>query len=53
MADVFLHRHRVTYAECTVGNHVYYSRYLDLLESARASSSATLASRLANFRRKT
>ena len=34
-AQVFSHRHRVTYAECTVGNHVYYSRYLDLLESAR------------------
>ena len=27
--------HRVTYADCTVGNHIYYSRYLDLLESAR------------------
>lgn len=34
-ASVFLHRHRVTYAECTVGNHVYYARYLDLLEAAR------------------
>ena len=34
-AQVFCHRHRVTYAECTVGNHVYYSRYLDLLETAR------------------
>ncbi len=31
----FRHRHRVTYAECTVGNHVYYSRYLDILEAAR------------------
>jgi acyl-CoA thioester hydrolase len=31
------HRHplRVTYADCTVGNHVYYSRYLDWLEAAR------------------
>jgi acyl-CoA thioester hydrolase len=27
--------HRVTYAECTVGDHVYHSRYLDLLEAAR------------------
>jgi acyl-CoA thioester hydrolase len=27
--------HRVSYAECTLGNHIYYSRYLDLLESAR------------------
>jgi|SRR6185436_9802108 len=31
----FSHTHRVTYAECTVGNHVYYGRYLDLLEEAR------------------
>src|SRR3989442_1198243 len=33
--QVFRHPHRVTYAECTVGNHVYYARYLDLLEEAR------------------
>lgn len=32
---VFRHEHRVTYAECTVGNHIYYSRYLDILEAAR------------------
>ncbi len=32
---VFKHIHRVTYSECTVGNHIYYSRYLDLLEEAR------------------
>lgn len=32
---VFRHHHRVTYAECTVGNHIYYARYLDLLEEAR------------------
>lgn len=31
----FTHRRRITYSECTVGNHVYYSRYLDLLEEAR------------------
>lgn len=31
----FVHRHRITYAECTTGNHVYYSRYLDMLEAAR------------------
>ncbi len=30
-----IHTHRVTYADCTLGNHVYYSRYLDLLEAAR------------------
>lgn len=32
---MFIHTHRVTYAECTIGNHVYYARYLDLLEGAR------------------
>ena len=26
---------RVTYADCTPGNHVYYGRYLDFLEAAR------------------
>ena len=31
----FRYSHRVTYAECTLGNHVYYARYLDLLEAAR------------------
>src|SRR5215510_4202835 len=31
----FSHIHRVSYAECTLGNHIYYSRYLDLLETAR------------------
>ncbi len=34
-ATGFIHQHRVTYADCTVGNHVYYARYLDLLEAAR------------------
>jgi acyl-CoA thioester hydrolase len=34
-AAPFRHRHRVTYAECTLGNHVYYGRYLDILEEAR------------------
>ena len=33
--SVFQYSHRVTYAECTVGNHIYYARYLDLLEAAR------------------
>lgn len=27
--------HRVTYAECTVGNHIYYGNYPQLLEAAR------------------
>ena len=32
---MFIYSHRVTYAECTVGNHIYHSHYLDLLEAAR------------------
>jgi acyl-CoA thioester hydrolase len=32
---IFRHQHRVIYAECTLGNHVYYARYLDMLEAAR------------------
>jgi acyl-CoA thioester hydrolase len=35
MPEIFRHKHRVTYAECTVGNHIYYGRYLNLLEEAR------------------
>jgi acyl-CoA thioester hydrolase len=35
MAETFRYPHRVTYAECTLGNHIYHSRYLDLLEAAR------------------
>ena len=34
-ATIFRHQHRVSYAECTLGNHVYHARYLDLLEKAR------------------
>lgn len=34
-ATPFVHVHRITYAECTLGNHVYHSRYLDILEAAR------------------
>jgi acyl-CoA thioester hydrolase len=30
-----LHLHRVTYAECTLGNHVYHGCYLEWLEAAR------------------
>ncbi len=33
--NVFHHPHRVIYADCTLGNHVYHARYLDLLEAAR------------------
>jgi acyl-CoA thioester hydrolase len=34
-ALVFRHAHRVTYSECTLGNHVYYGRFLDFMEEAR------------------
>jgi acyl-CoA thioester hydrolase len=34
-SSIFKYQHRVLYGECTVGNHVYYSRYLDMLEAAR------------------
>ncbi len=32
---IFRHIYRVVYADCTIGNHIYYSRYLDILEAAR------------------
>jgi acyl-CoA thioester hydrolase len=35
MDRLFRHQYRVTYADCTVGDHIYYSRYMDLLEIAR------------------
>ena len=34
-APIFRHSYRVIYADCTLGNHIYYSRYLDILEAAR------------------
>lgn len=33
--EIFRHPQRVIYAQCTLGNHVYHSRYLDILEAAR------------------
>ena len=41
-ARTFSHLHRVTYAECIVGNHVYYARYLNWLEEARGEFSRFL-----------
>ena len=32
---IFRHIYRVVYADCTIGNHIYYARYLDILEAAR------------------
>jgi acyl-CoA thioester hydrolase len=34
-APAFQYKHRVTYSDCTLGNHIYYARYLNLLEAAR------------------
>jgi acyl-CoA thioester hydrolase len=44
MAEPFRYPHRVTYAECTVGNHIYHARYLDLLEAARGEFMRSLGS---------
>lgn len=44
MAAPFRYQHRVTYAECTLGNHVYHSRYLDWLEAARGEFIRSLGS---------
>jgi acyl-CoA thioester hydrolase len=35
IASTFGHEQRVTYAHCTAGDHIYYARYLDILETAR------------------
>jgi acyl-CoA thioester hydrolase len=48
----FIHRHRVTYAECTLGNHIYYARYLDLLEAARGEMFRTLGQPLLGWQEK-
>ena len=34
----FVYHHRVTYADCTAGNHIYYGRYLPILEAARGAA---------------
>ena len=49
---MFNHAHRVTYAECTVGNHVYHSRYLDLLEAARGEFIRSLGSTVLRWQEK-
>ena len=47
--QIFHHTHRVTYTECTVGNHIYYARYLDLLEAARGEFFRALGTTLAQW----
>jgi acyl-CoA thioester hydrolase len=34
----FQYQHRVTYADCTAGNHIYYGRFLPILEAARGAA---------------
>lgn len=38
----FVYEMRVTYASCTIGDHVYHSRYLEFLEAARGEFSRAL-----------
>jgi acyl-CoA thioester hydrolase len=40
--NVFRYSCRVTYAQCTVGNHIYYARSLDILEAARGEFARSL-----------
>jgi acyl-CoA thioester hydrolase len=49
VANVFHHPHRVLYADCTLGNHVYHARYLDLLEAARGAFFRHLGSPFLNW----
>lgn len=42
----FIHLHRVTYGDCTIGNHVYYANYLGILEAARGEFFRSLGSTL-------
>jgi len=50
--SAFVHCHRVTYADCTVGNHVYYARYLDILEAARGEFFRNLGATLLEWQQK-
>lgn len=45
----FTHCYRVTYADCTVGNHIYYGRYLALLEAARGELFRSLGASLLHW----
>lgn len=49
MTRPFTYLHRATYADCTVGNHVYYARYLEILEAARGAFFRHLGASLASL----
>jgi len=51
--QIFSCTHRVSYAECTLGNHVYHSRFLDILERARGEFFRSLAAASIDFRNRT
>lgn len=46
MSKQFIYQHRVSYSECTIGNHIYYGRYLDILERARGEFARALGAPL-------
>jgi len=48
----FRHSHRVTYADCTIGNHVYYARFLDLLEATRGAFLRELGTSFAEWQQR-
>ena len=48
----FRHSHRVTYADCTLGNHVYYARYLDFLEATRGAFFRELGTSFAEWQQR-
>jgi acyl-CoA thioester hydrolase len=47
--QVFRYDHRVGYVECTAGNHVYHSRFLEMLERARGEWFRSLGSSLLDW----
>lgn len=49
MSARFRHPHRVTYADCTAGDHVYYARCLEWLEAARGAFFRSLGTSFAGL----
>jgi tol-pal system-associated acyl-CoA thioesterase len=48
-ARTFSFKMRVIYADCTVGNHVYYGKYLEFLERARGEFSREIGFSLSDL----
>jgi acyl-CoA thioester hydrolase len=51
-AETFRYSQRVNYLHCTIGDHVYYSRYLDILEAARGEFFRALGDTFAAWQRR-